>query len=81
MRVNITLECTSCKERNYLTNKNKRNNPDRLEKQKYCPRERKVTVHRETKSVSQREPRLLIQQGASTTKQGQTIGPTLFGKF
>ena len=21
MRVNITLECTSCKERNYLTNK------------------------------------------------------------
>ena len=31
MRVNITLECTSCKERNYLTNKNKRNNPDRLE--------------------------------------------------
>ncbi|MFQ7237297.1 MAG: 50S ribosomal protein L33, partial [Enterococcus hulanensis] len=27
MRVNITLECTSCKERNYLTNKNKRNNP------------------------------------------------------
>lgn len=49
MRVNITLECTSCKERNYLTNKNKRNNPDRLEKQKYCPRERKVTLHRETK--------------------------------
>ncbi len=44
MRVNITLECTSCKERNYLTNKNKRNNPDRLEKQKYCPRERKVTL-------------------------------------
>ena len=34
MRVNITLECTSCKERNYLTNKNKRNNPDRLEKNK-----------------------------------------------
>ncbi|HAQ6403112.1 TPA: 50S ribosomal protein L33 [Enterococcus faecium] len=50
MRVNITLECTSCKERNYLTSKNKRNNPDRLEKQKYCPRERKVTLHRETKA-------------------------------
>ncbi|HAY0766656.1 TPA: 50S ribosomal protein L33 [Enterococcus faecium] len=49
MRVNIALECTSCKERNYLTSKNKRNNPDRLEKQKYCPRERKVTLHRETK--------------------------------
>ncbi|MGY3765972.1 50S ribosomal protein L33 [Vagococcus vulneris] len=49
MRVNITLECTECKERNYLTSKNKRNNPDRLEAKKYCPRERKVTLHRETK--------------------------------
>ena len=49
MRINITLECTSCKERNYLTSKSKRNTPDRLEKQKYCPRERKVTLHRETK--------------------------------
>ncbi len=49
MRVNITLECTECKERNYLSNKNKRNNPERLEVKKYCPRERKVTLHRETK--------------------------------
>ncbi|MGX7059301.1 50S ribosomal protein L33 [Vagococcus humatus] len=49
MRVNITLECTECKERNYLSSKNKRNNPDRLEVKKYCPRERKVTLHRETK--------------------------------
>ncbi len=49
MRVNITLECTECKERNYLASKNKRNNPDRLEVKKYCPRERKVTLHRETK--------------------------------
>ena len=31
MRVNITLECTECHEQTYLTNKNKRNNPDRLE--------------------------------------------------
>ena len=49
MRVNINLECTDCKERNYLTTKNKRNNPDRLESKKYCPRCRKVTLHRETK--------------------------------
>lgn len=49
MRVNITLECTDCKERNYITKKNKRNNPDRLEVKKYCPRERRVTLHRETK--------------------------------
>ena len=49
MRININLECTECGERNYLTNKNRRNNPDRLEKNKYCPRDRKVTLHREVK--------------------------------
>lgn len=49
MRVNVTLECTECKERNYLTSKNKRNNAERLEVKKYCPREHKVTLHRETK--------------------------------
>lgn len=49
MRVNITLECTECKERNYISKKNKRNNPDRIETKKYCPRERRVTLHRETK--------------------------------
>ncbi|MCC5895832.1 MAG: 50S ribosomal protein L33 [Alkalibacterium sp.] len=49
MRVNVTLECTECKERNYLTSKNKRNNTERLEVKKYCPRERKTTLHRETK--------------------------------
>lgn len=50
MRENITMQCTECKEKTYLTKKNKRNNPDRLELNKYCPRERKVTLHRETKA-------------------------------
>lgn len=49
MRVHITLECTECRNRQYLSSKNKRNNPDRLELNKYCPRERKVTLHKETK--------------------------------
>lgn len=49
MRVNINLECTECGERNYLTTKNKRNNPDRIEVKKYCPKSRKVTLHREVK--------------------------------
>ena len=49
MRVNINLECTECGERNYLTTKNKRNNPDRIEVKKYCPKLRKVTLHREVK--------------------------------
>lgn len=49
MRVNITLACTECGERNYISTKNKRNNPERLELKKYCSREKKVTLHRETK--------------------------------
>ena len=49
MRVKITLACTECKQRNYNTMKNKKNNPDRLEMNKYCRFCRKHTVHRETK--------------------------------
>ena len=49
MRVNVTLACTECGDRNYITKKNKRNNQDRIELKKYCPRLKKVTLHRETK--------------------------------
>ena len=49
MRVKITLACTECKQRNYNTMKNKKNDPDRLEMNKYCRFCRKHTVHRETK--------------------------------
>jgi large subunit ribosomal protein L33 len=49
MRVNITLACTECGERNYITSKNKRNNAERLELKKYCSRDKKMTLHRETK--------------------------------
>ncbi|HEY6379450.1 MAG TPA: 50S ribosomal protein L33 [Candidatus Dormibacteraeota bacterium] len=45
----ITLQCPACKERNYTTTKNKRNDPDRLELRKFCPRCRAHTAHRETK--------------------------------
>ncbi len=49
MRVKIVLACTECKQRNYQTNKEKKNNPDRLEMKKYCRFCRKHTLHRETK--------------------------------
>jgi large subunit ribosomal protein L33 len=49
VRPKITLACTECKERNYITKKNRRNDPDRLELKKFCPRERRHTVHRETR--------------------------------
>lgn len=48
-RYSITLKCTVCGEENYITSKNKKNNPDRLEKEKYCPRCQKKTLHREKK--------------------------------
>ena len=44
-----TLACTECKQRNYNKEKNKKNNPDRLEMKKYCRFCKKHTVHRETK--------------------------------
>ena len=49
MRVSVTLACTECKQRNYNTKKNKKNDPDRLEMNKYCRFCRKHTLHRETK--------------------------------
>ena len=36
-RVKVTLRCSECKQRNYNTMKNKKNTPDRLEMNKYCP--------------------------------------------
>ena len=45
----IYLACTECKERTYTTTKNRKNDPQRLELRRYCPRCRTHTVHRETK--------------------------------
>ncbi|MGD1995473.1 MAG: 50S ribosomal protein L33 [Anaerolineae bacterium] len=45
----IKLACTECKERNYTTEKNRRNDPTRLELRKFCPRCHEHTVHRETR--------------------------------
>ncbi len=48
-RVKVTLECTECKERNYITMKSKVNDRERLEMKKYCSRQRTHTVHKETR--------------------------------
>ena len=49
VRPKIILQCTECKERNYITRKNRRNDPDRLELKKYCRRCRTHRAHRETR--------------------------------
>lgn len=45
----ITLACEECKRRNYITTKNKKTMKERLEISKYCPFDRKHTIHKETK--------------------------------
>lgn len=49
MRVKVTLACTECKQRNYVSKKNKKNDPDRIEMKKYCRFCKKSTLHKETK--------------------------------
>ena len=54
-RVQVILECTEQSESGvagmsrYITTKNKKNTPDRLERKKYNPFLKRVTVHREIK--------------------------------
>ncbi|MBC7528654.1 MAG: 50S ribosomal protein L33 [Chthonomonadaceae bacterium] len=50
-RIIVTLACTDCKSRNYVTSKNRIKQQARLELQKYCSRGtcQKHTLHREAK--------------------------------
>lgn len=45
----VILECTECKQRNYVTFKNKQHNPDRMEIKKHCKFCNAHTDHKETK--------------------------------
>ena len=49
MRETIILACTECKNRNYNTQKNKKNTPDKLIEKKNCKFCKKHTDHKETK--------------------------------
>ena len=54
-RVQVILECTEHKDSGmagtsrYITTKNRKNTPDRMEQKKYNPILKKVTLHREIK--------------------------------
>lgn len=57
-RIIITLECTECRKNTnkrsngvsrYLSTKNRRNTPEKLELLKYCSYCNKHTIHKETK--------------------------------
>ncbi|WP_027721465.1 50S ribosomal protein L33 [Maridesulfovibrio zosterae] len=49
MRVKVQMQCTECKRRNYSTMKNKKNTTGRIELMKYCPFDKKHTLHKENK--------------------------------
>ena len=48
-RVLVPLICEECKTQNYTVSKNKKNTTERLELNKYCPKCRKNTTHKEKK--------------------------------
>ena len=48
-RDNIILQCVECGNQNYITTKNKKLHPDRMEIKKYCPKCNKKTNHKEKK--------------------------------
>jgi large subunit ribosomal protein L33 len=49
MRENVALACADCKQRNYVTTKNKKTTTGKLEFKKYCLFCRKHTAHKETR--------------------------------
>ena len=48
-RIKVTLECEVCKQRNYITMKNRNNDRERIEMKKYCRFDRVHTLHKETR--------------------------------
>ena len=48
-RITVIMACTQCKQRNYTSDKNRKNDPDRLELKKYCRFCKAQTVHRENR--------------------------------
>jgi ribosomal protein L33 len=53
-RVQVTLECQTCKRRNYITTKNKVNDRERIEMKKYCRWDRRTPCTRRRADPSRR---------------------------
>ncbi len=49
MRDLISLQCESCKHRNYTTSRNKKRTTEKLSMKKFCPACRTHTLHKESK--------------------------------
>jgi len=47
----VALVCTVCKSQNYVTTRNKINMEGKLEINKFCPRCKKYTLHKESSNL------------------------------
>ena len=50
-RITIGLTCIICKNRNYVSTKNKMETPEKLKLKKFCKHCRKVTEHKEVEKL------------------------------
>jgi large subunit ribosomal protein L33 len=50
-RITIGLVCSVCKNRNYVSTKNKLETPEKLKLNKFCKHCRKVTEHKENEKL------------------------------
>lgn len=48
-RDQVILKCSECGEENYFTTRNKKTHTAKLEINKFCPKCRKMTLHKEKK--------------------------------
>ncbi|MDR0341312.1 MAG: 50S ribosomal protein L33 [Mycoplasmataceae bacterium] len=46
----VRLACTECKHINYLTQRNVKTAPEKLELKKFCNNCKKITLHKESKA-------------------------------
>ncbi len=49
MRTFVKLVCSECNSENYYTDRNKKTVVEPLAMKKYCPKQRKMTLHKEKK--------------------------------
>ncbi|MDQ7982708.1 MAG: 50S ribosomal protein L33 [Spiroplasma sp.] len=49
MRDGVTLRCEKCKEENYIADRNKKKQVEKLAVKKFCPRCNAHTLHKEKK--------------------------------
>ena len=76
IRPKITMACVECKERNYITRKNRRNDPDRIELKKFCPDCGKHTATARPAKVRRVAARRRAGRHLDPSFAGRTYPPT-----